>query len=88
MLASDDPNDEFFRAQKIVDSVHFAKKQNSILLQMADHCAFILRRTLAGHSDTVDLYNLIKPQLREELGSPKKYSMVVPVSHLALVEDT
>jgi uncharacterized protein DUF3800 len=81
-LSSENEDDESFRTQKIVDSVHFAKKRDSILLQMADHCAFILGRTLAGHADMAELYKMIKPQLRDEVGQDKKYSMLFPASHL------
>jgi len=84
----DDIDELIVRAKSIVDNVHFAKKQTSILLQMADHCAFILRRRLSGHADVAELYNLIRPQLREECGPEKRYDMVVPISHLAPVEDS
>jgi hypothetical protein len=37
---------------KIVDTIHFAEKTNSVLLQLADACAFIVRRHISGGSNT------------------------------------
>jgi Protein of unknown function (DUF3800) len=55
-----------FASQHIVEGVHFAKKTESLFLQIADHCAFICRRYQAGKEDIKELFELIAPQLRQE----------------------
>jgi len=84
-----DVEDELhFRAESIVDNVHFATKSQSTLLQIADHAAFIVRRRLSNHADVAELYNLIGPQLRQESGAEKSYALHVPVSYLKPVDES
>lgn len=45
--------EDMLPVERIVDTVHFAEKKQSPLLQIADACAFVLRRYLerAAHSE-------------------------------------
>ncbi|RED31805.1 uncharacterized protein DUF3800 [Rhodopseudomonas thermotolerans] len=52
-----------FQSKHIVDSIHFAKKDESLLLQIADHCAFIMKRKLMKKQDAQKLYAKIKSQV-------------------------
>jgi hypothetical protein len=52
-----------FQSKRIVDAVHFAKKDASLLLQIADHCAFIMKRKLTRKADVEKLYAKIAPQI-------------------------
>jgi len=54
---------EPFRSQYIVDAVHFAKKESSLLLQIADHCAFFAKRKLMKCQHVSPLYAKIAPQI-------------------------
>jgi hypothetical protein len=49
--------------RKIRGSVHFAKKSESLPLQLADLCAFIIRGHLAGHPQNAPLYRRIRRAL-------------------------
>src|SRR5260221_12202151 len=51
---------EAFNAPHVIDTVHFAMKHESILLQIADHCAVIIKRHLMGKTDTRELYDLLE----------------------------
>ena len=57
---------EAFNAPHVIDTVHFAMKHESILLQIADHCAFIIKRHLMGKTDTRELYDLLAPNIQKE----------------------
>jgi Protein of unknown function (DUF3800) len=61
----DDGEDETdgFSTKRIVDTVHFAKKQDSLLLQVADHCAFIVKRKAMKCAEISPFFAQIKPQL-------------------------
>ena len=48
---------------KIIDTIHFASKQDSAPLQVADACAYIIKRYLMGKPDAMDFYKLLLPQL-------------------------
>lgn len=45
---------EYLPLQRIIDTVHFASKDSSPLLQFADACAFAFRRYLAGYGDAIE----------------------------------
>ena len=53
----------FFVTKTIVDSVNFAPKQLSPLLQVADHCAFLAKRSSVGCKHAKDIWRKISPQL-------------------------
>jgi hypothetical protein len=46
---------------RIRDTVHFAKKQESVALQLADMCAFVIRGYLSGHPMNKPFYEAIHP---------------------------
>jgi Protein of unknown function (DUF3800) len=52
-----------FQSNRIVDAVHFAKKDQSLLLQIADHAAFFMKRKLMKKADIEKLYKKIEPQI-------------------------
>ena len=52
-----------FQSAHIMDELHFAKKSDSRLLQIADHCAFFIKRRLAKCPKVTELYNAIEPQI-------------------------
>lgn len=49
--------------QHIVDTVFFAEKNESSALQLADACAFAIRRHLEGRPDAADYYDPLIPAL-------------------------
>lgn len=52
-----------FTTDHIDDALSFQKKDQSILLQMADHCAFIIRRHFTGCRHVAPLIQQIAPQV-------------------------
>lgn len=53
---------EVFTTEFIVDTVHFAAKADSPMLQLADVCSFIIKRKLMK-ADIGDLYDRIAPRI-------------------------
>ncbi len=62
-------NDAFISSH-IIDAVFYAKKKESILLQIADHCAFIIKRKLMGSTEFEPLYKEIYPQITYDKDQP------------------
>lgn len=52
----DEPNTLI--TKHIVDTVNFAAKEDSILLQIADTCCFVMRRAMERKKDIAEMYNL------------------------------
>ena len=52
-----------FRSNRIVDAVHFATKDQSLLLQIADHCAFIMKRKIMKRHELTKAFNILSPQI-------------------------
>jgi hypothetical protein len=50
---------EKYTIKNIVDTVHFAGKKESVLLSIADMCAFIVKRRLAGKQDVDECFKQI-----------------------------
>jgi hypothetical protein len=77
---------EAFQSKRIVDSVYFAKKDQSLLLQIADHCAFLMKRKLMRKADAQKLFAKIEPQIAwkpvasEYLATRIKLSELAPVT--------
>lgn len=65
-----------FKSHYIVDGIHFASKTESTFLQIADTCAFIIRRHLLGRADVRSLYSILAPQI---VPNPKKQVWVQAV---------
>jgi hypothetical protein len=77
--------EEAFRSKYIIDSVNFAKKQNSLLLQIADHCAFIIKRKLMERQHADQFYDEIKSQINWQYREVKGYSMRVRIRDIRRV---
>jgi Protein of unknown function (DUF3800) len=57
----DDPPTHTFRGDRMIDEVHFLDRSNAPFLQIADACAFGLRRYITGH----DKEDFVKAVLAE-----------------------
>jgi hypothetical protein len=58
---------------KIVDTPNFAAKTDSVLLQIADMCAYLILRRFLRRSDSQEFFELIAPQITlisHEFGEP------------------
>lgn len=61
-LRRDYPKD-VFKTRRIIDTIHFAPKGESPLLQIADTCAFVIKRQLKGCDDSKRQFSLFEPQM-------------------------
>ena len=59
------PKFSYFPFQRIRDTIHFAKKNESAHLQIADICTFIIKRRLMEDEHIRPYYAAIKPQMLE-----------------------
>lgn len=80
-------NENAFKAPNIIDAVHFAQKSESLLLQIADHCAFIIKRKLMGKTDVDDCYRAIEPYIQRSFKPVKGFVMRVHWTQIELVEE-
>ena len=78
----DDEAKEGFSTGRIVDTIHFAKKKDSLLLQVADHCAFIAKRKAMKCKEIIPFFDQIKPQLIYSSAPTKGVMMRVPLKNL------
>jgi hypothetical protein len=83
----EDDAPEAFRSQYIIDAVHFAKKDKSILLQIADHCAFIIKRRAMGKKDILPFYSAISQNIHKDFVPAKTYVMRFHPDDLEAVTD-
>ena len=80
-----------FLSKHIIDSVHFAKKDHSLLLQIADQCALIMKRKLMKKPYSDGLFALIAPQIAwrptegSGLGVRVKRSQIRPITQLGSI---
>lgn len=49
--------------ERIVETAHFANKEDSLPLQLADICAFIIKRHMCGKEKSEPLYNKLTPAM-------------------------
>lgn len=54
---------KIFHSNHIIDTVHFAAKRESMPLQIADACAFVIKRYLMEKPDSVSFFDVLRPQL-------------------------
>jgi hypothetical protein len=54
---------EYLPVTRIIDTAYFADKADTCMLQIADACAFALRRYLAKRSHGEDLVNCFRPKV-------------------------
>jgi hypothetical protein len=52
--------------ERIIESVLFAEKHESSLLQIADMCAYVIRRRIANLPGSHELFELIAPAIQQE----------------------
>ncbi|MDR7038370.1 hypothetical protein J2X36_003134 [Methylobacterium sp. BE186] len=78
-------NPRSFQSNYIVDAVHFTKKNNSIILQIADHMAFILKRRLTSCSFIEPMFKEIIPQLSLRGVNGNGLTIRLPQSHTNIV---
>lgn len=73
-----------FHAPNIVDAIHFAKKDASLLLQIADHAAFIVRRKAHGRGDANELFSAIHPHLYDKFSPANGLALRVKAKDLVM----
>jgi hypothetical protein len=54
---------KIFHSRHIIDTVHFAGKSESAPLQIADACAFVIKRHLMEKEDAATFFGTLRPQL-------------------------
>jgi len=79
-------NEDAFKSNYIVDAVHFAKKQNSLLLQIADHCSFFIKRKLMKDAHVEPFYRAIAPQINWNFRETKGYAITVHPSEITATD--
>jgi Protein of unknown function (DUF3800) len=57
--------------EHIYESVSFQRKQDSRILQLADTCAFIIRRKFERLSNIDELFEIVRPQIFEDSIMPQ-----------------
>lgn len=60
-------NPRAFSTDRIIDTIAFAGKNELILLQIADVCAFVIKRRLAGKEDVKEAFERLDGQLTSPL---------------------
>jgi hypothetical protein len=48
---------------RVIDTVHFAEKKSSSILQVADACAFFVKRRLMNTSEHMRFFGPLKPRM-------------------------
>jgi hypothetical protein len=56
-------NNKIFHSNHIVETVHFAEKAESMPLQVADTCAFVIKRRLMDKEDAGEFYGLLRNEI-------------------------
>jgi hypothetical protein len=74
-----------FHSRLIVDAVHFAKKEHSLLLQIADICAFFMKRKLMKKEDSEKLFAELAPQIWWHQHEGEGIAITIKLSDLAPV---
>ncbi|GJD34002.1 DUF3800 domain-containing protein [Methylobacterium aerolatum] len=74
-----------FQSEHIVDAVHFTKKKQSILLQVADHMAFIVKRRLNKCPHIEPLWKKVQPQISYRGVEDYGIALRVPTSDVEVV---
>ena len=71
-----------FQSKHIIDALHFAEKDESLLLQIADHCAFIVKRKVMNDPHMNEYFRSIFPQITDDYKEARHFRMMVPRSWL------
>jgi len=56
-------NDKVFHSNHIVETVHFAEKAESMPLQVADACAFVMKRHLMEKNDVDGYFDVLRNEI-------------------------
>lgn len=54
---------KMFHSNHIIDTVHFAGKRESMPLQIADACAFVVKRHLMEKEDSISFFDVMRSQI-------------------------
>jgi hypothetical protein len=71
-----------FRSERIIYALQFAPRERSLLLQLADHCAFITKRQAMGDPHMNEHFNSIRPQISDDYRPTKSFAMRVRLQDL------
>lgn len=85
--AIDDAPDEVFLSSHIVEPIAFVKKERSPLLQIADHCAFIIKRRIQGCPQIAPYFSNVDRVIWEKSSPGDALYIEIPASHVRLIED-
>ncbi len=80
-------DDHVFKAPHIVDGVHFARKEDALLLQIADICAFFAKRQLMRKADSAEFYRIIEPQIFHRQVWAQSLAVTVPIEHVQFIDE-
>jgi hypothetical protein len=80
-------NNDAFRAPNIIDAVHFARKGDSLLLQISDHCAFIIKRKLMGKEDVDECYSVLSPYIQRDFKPVRGFVFKVHEDQIEMITD-
>lgn len=83
----DDAPDEAFISSHIIEAVSFVKKERSAVLQIADHCAFIIKRKLQKCPKIEPYFNNLSPTIWEKSSQGTGLYTRAALSELAPVDD-
>jgi hypothetical protein len=74
-----------FQSEYIVDAVHFTKKKQSILLQVADHMAFIVKRRLNKCKYIAPLWKKVQPKISYKGIEDYGIAMRIPLTDVTVI---
>lgn len=74
-----------FRSDYIVDAVHFTKNKQSILLQVADHMAFIIKRHLNKCKHIDPLWKKVQTKISHRGVAEAGLAMRVPLTDVTII---
>lgn len=75
-----------FKAKHVVEYPSFVTKKQSPLLQMADHCAFVIKRHLAGCNHITPYFGQIAPAIWDGVDPVTAFELSVPTARLRPAE--
>lgn len=55
--------DKLFHSNHIIETAHFATRSESMPLQLADACAFVIKRHFMQKDDAVGFFNVLRPEV-------------------------
>ena len=58
--------EHLLRFDHLIDTIYFGDSHESVMLQLADACAFFVKRFVMGKADARQFFEIIAPQLERE----------------------